>query len=225
MARRVYKRGRVVYWPDQLKVERPMLIRADAEPKDEIYRFIHAIVLVYLNKYRVFSYRAEDIDDLVVEAEAAAYSRLLYMVRNKLYDRRYSFYLNVRSAVWSSISRVVERFTRQQEQAALTQSSYCADGAGMLFDLCNKYESHKLPRLLTESDHNRKRQCFDWRTAKRHAQTRILRRIVNEEYAEYCELCGEIGREPELTLDEYLRKNFKPDEVKIYYKKTYSRKS
>ena len=66
MARRMAKWGKIVWWPDRVDIGyKAMLIRADASPREEIWRFIKTLVSIFLTKYRAWAYEREDMEELI----------------------------------------------------------------------------------------------------------------------------------------------------------------
>lgn len=193
------KHGRVVWWPDRVNIgHKAMLIRADASPRDEIWRFIKTIVSIFLTKYKAWSYEREDMEELEQMCYTAAYCRLLYIVRTGQYRKDLSFYLNVRSAVYSTcystynvwLRDIRARMDLVDGTAPLTSDDH---NLATLFDL---KASESVPRLRTDSEYNTSK-ITDWHNAIRKVdQQRILNESIVDDYSRYCEDCAELGIEP-----------------------------
>lgn len=198
MARRMAKWGKVVWWPDRVDIGyKAMLIRADASPRDEIWRFIKTLVSIFLTKYKAWAYARDDMEELEQMCYTSAYCRLLRIVRTGQYRRDLSFYLNVRSAVLGTCFNTYKVWLRDlQDRANLI------DGTAPLVDEDHNNATYfdlkaadKVPKLRTESEYRTK--ITDWRDAIRKcAQQRILNESIVDDYSRYCEDCEELGVEP-----------------------------
>jgi hypothetical protein len=195
------KHGRVVWWPDRVNIgHKAMLIRADASPREEIWRFIKTIVSIFLTKYKAWSETREDMEDLENMCYTAAYCRLLHNVRTGQYRRDLSFYLNVRSAVLGSCYNTYKVWLRDMREKynlfdgnALVSECQSDHSSMTFFDMV---ATEKAPRLRTNSEI----YCYkitDWHQAKTPAaRTRVLNEQAEDEYSRYCEDCAELGVEP-----------------------------
>ena len=198
MARRMAKWGKVVWWPDRVDIGyKAMLIRADASPRDEIWRFIKTLVSIFLTKYKAWAYDEQDMLELESMCYTAAYCRLLRIVRTGQYRKDLSFYLNVRSAVLGTCFNTYKVWLRDmQERANLI------DGTAPLVDedhnhatLFDLKASESVPKLRTDAEHKAKR--IDWREAKTPGgMLRSLHEQSEDDYTRYCEDCAELGVEP-----------------------------
>lgn len=199
MAHSMIKHGQLVWWPDRVNIgHKTMLIRADASPREEIWRFIKTIVSIYLTKYKAWAYNEQDMLELESMCYTAAYCRLLYIVRTGQYRRDLSFYLNVRSAVFSTcyatyniwLRDIRARMDLVDGTAPLTSEDH---NLATLFDL---KASESVPRLRTDSEYSTSK-ITDWREARRKCdQQRILNESIVDDYSRYCEDCAELGVAP-----------------------------
>lgn len=174
-----------------------MLIRADASPREEIWRFIKTLVSIFLTKYRAWAYEREDMEELESLCYTAAYCRLLYIVRTGQYRKDLSFYLNVRSAVFSTcyatyniwLRDIRARMNFVDGTEPLTSEDH---NLATLFDL---KAAESVPRLRTASEYSTK--ITDWHDARRKCdQQRILNESIVDDYSRYCEDCEELGVAP-----------------------------
>jgi len=198
MAHSMIWHGRVVWWPDRVNIgKKAMLIRADASPRDEIWRFIKTLVSIFLTKYKAWADEREDMEELEAMCYTAAYCRLLRIVRTGQYRKDLSFYLNCRSAVLGSCFNTYKVWLRDmQERANLV------DGTATLTDedhnnttYFDLKASDKVPKLRTDAEYKSKR--IDWRDAVRQGdKLRALHDQSEDDYTRYCEECAELGTTP-----------------------------
>ena len=199
MAHSMIKHGQIVWWPDRVNIgHKAMLIRADASPREEIWRFIKTLVSIFLTKYRAWAYEREDMEELEAMCYTAAYCRLLYIVRTGQYRRDLSWYLNVRSAVYSTcyatyniwLRDIRARMNFVDGTEPLTSEDH---NLVSLFDL---KASESVPKLRTDSEYSTSK-ITDWHEAIRKCdQQRILNESIVDDYSRYCEDCEELGVEP-----------------------------
>ena len=156
--------------------------------------------LVRLAMFKVYAYEYEDMADLEDMVQIATYNNLRRMVRDKEYDRRYSFYLNVRAACWSVCQHVVDKWMREIRQRYnlvdgnnVVNSDKSTHSHETLFDMVS---TESVPKLITASEF-RNYSLTDWRDAKTEAsRTNVLNRLAEESYEQYCEDCLEFGIKP-----------------------------
>lgn len=192
------KWGKIVWWPDRVDIGyKAMLIRADASPRDEIWRFIKTLVSIFLTKYKAWAYERDDMEELEEMCYTAAYCRLLRIVRTGQYRRDLSFYLNCRSAVLGTCFNTYKVWLRDmQERANLI------DGTAPLTDEDHNNATYfdlkaadKVPKLRTDAEY--KVKLTDWHKAIRKTdKQRILKETMSDDYSRYCEDCEELGVEP-----------------------------
>lgn len=203
-----------VYRPITVSVPKNMLIRADASPRDEIYRFIKTCVLVYLAKCGAWSYREEDIDELIANCLMHCYFLLVWRVKHGRYRKDLSFYLNVRSCAMSTVSSEyrswLPRIKDKLNNVNIEQRVVGSDERGVrLIDTLSakpawrtsaefKNKPKELPDVLTQRDAN------------------ILRRVIDNDYYSYLDDCEEFGIDV-LSIDEFIRNNYSDREYEIYH--------
>lgn len=224
------KWGKVVWWPDRVDIGyKTMLIRADASPRDEIWRFIKTLVSIFLTKYKAWSYDRDDMEELEQMCYTSAYCRLLRIVRTGQYRKDLSFYLNCRSAVLGTCFNTYKVWLRDmQERANLI------DGTAPLVDEDHNHATYfdlkaadKVPKLRTDAEY--KVKLTDWRKAIRKTdQQRILKETMTDDYSRYCEDCEELGVEPvdkiafvcnSYTGEEHELLKYEPPRSTVYQRK------
>lgn len=204
-----------VYRPINVSVPKPMLIRADASPRDEIYRFVRTCVLVYLARWQVWSYREEDIEELISNCLMHCYYLLMWRVRHGRYRKDLSFYLNVRSCAMSSVSSEIRswlpRIKDKLNNVNIEQRVVGSDERGIrLIDTLSarpawrtsaefKNKPRTLPDVLTQKDAS------------------MLRRVIDSDYYSYLDDCEEFQVENVLSIDEFIRNNYSDREYEIYH--------
>ena len=190
--------GRPCWRPTYYDVsKRSMLIRADADPKDEIRRFIVTCVSVWLTRYGAWSYDKEKLEELEQECYYRTYKLLCDKVRSNEYRRDLSFYLNVRSCAWSSVSHVYKDWVDEQ-RTAMEQVSIYDTIPGMAGDNAHTYIENVHKRLLPASVANQRlteeRSIDSYESPAAKAKSALAH--IEFEWLMYLEACDEHGVEP-----------------------------
>ena len=198
MARQVFIHGESQWWPDYYVVNKVKL-EPSLTPMQNCWRFIDMQVSVWLNKFKARSDSEDRMLDLEQSCRVAVYSELLRRVRKGQYDRKFSFWLNVRSCAWSCIGRVFRQWVaanklRINEVDGMSLiSDDPADHSSMTF--FDMVATESVPRLVTSSEF--KRQRIDWRDASTPGgKLRSLHDQSEDDYSRYCEDCAELGVQP-----------------------------
>lgn len=168
---------------------------------DNVWRLIYISCSVWLNKYRVFAYSKEEMEDIEHDAQVRAYSYLLDKVRSGSYRRDLSLYLNIRSACLCAVGIYIHsvhtnKFKAQRETISLAHVD-AENGEGWLSTLA----SESVPRMMTAWDaiqaskrRSQKALAEDCPVNVRRARdTRVEARRRDEAYNEYVEDCVELG--------------------------------
>ena len=169
---------------------------------DNVWRLIYISCSVWLNKYRVFAYSKEEMEDIEHDAQVRAYSYLLDKVRSGSYRRDLSLYLNIRSACLCAVGIYIHsvhtnKFKAQRETISLAHVD-AENGEGWLSTLA----SESVPRMMTAWDaiQASKRRTTQKALAedcpvnvRRARDTRVEARRRDEAYNEYVEDCVELG--------------------------------
>ena len=211
-----------VYRPITVTVPKNMLIRADASPRDEIYRYIKTCVLVYLAKWQVWSYREEDIDELIANCLMHCYFLLVWRVKHGRYRKDLSFYLNVRSCAMSTVASEVRswlpRIKDKLNLVNIEQRVVGSDERGVrLIDTLSARPAWKTSGETKEICNERRRK-LPYKVMQKNAQT--LRRYIDADYNAYLDDCDEFSVTHILTQDEYIKQNYTDEEYRIYYTDT-----
>jgi hypothetical protein len=166
---------------------------------DNCWRIIDMQVSVWLNKFKARSDTMDRMLDLEQSCRVAVYSELLRRVRKGQYDRKFSFWLNVRSCAWSCVGRVFRQWVNANKLRINE-----IDGDGLINDdpASHSHETffdmtptESVPRLITASEFRQKR--IDWRNAATPGgMMRSLHDQSEDDYSRYCEDCVELGIKP-----------------------------
>lgn len=211
-----------VYRPITVTVPRNMLIRADASPRDEIYRFIRTLVLVYLAKWKAWSYREEDMEELIANCLTHCYFLLVWRVKHGRYRKDLSFYLNVRSCAMSTVASEyrswLPKIKDKLNNVNIEQRVVGSDERGIrLIDTLSAKPAWKTSGETKEICNERRRK-LPYKVTQKNAQT--LRRYIDADYAAYIDDCEEFCISTRLTLDEYIKSNYSDEEYQIYMTNT-----
>ena len=199
MAHLAYKHGLEVWWPDYYKVD-DVKLNPKLTPMENCWRIIDLQVSVWLNKYKIFAYSEDRMIDLEQMCRVAVYQELVRYVVEKVYNKQYNFWCNVRSCAWSVIPRTIKKW-REQDIIHANE----LDGNELINDCPSDHSSmtffdmvatESVPRLVTASEF-RNYSLTDWRDAKTEAgRTNVLNRLAEDSYEQYCEECLEFGLQP-----------------------------
>lgn len=222
--------GAVVYRPDHTDVVGEMLIRTDIPLMDNVTLMIDAQVSIWLTKKRVFAPTLELMEDLEAELRYKTYRELVRRVRNGLYDRNYSLYMNIRSCCWSVSVRVVDAFFKRLRMLQNTVSfdaTVQASGNDATEGLYTVLASEKVAKPITGSDLERKaasntlkyrrkqgikpktRYKVDAESGVRKPYTMdTLPDYIEEAWMDHLESCADLGIESAYTKEEFVRKNY-----------------
>ena len=157
---------------------------------ENLWDCVHTNTIVYRNRAAAHSLRLtyNEWAEVIAEVDMAAVRSFMRMLEDQHYDRKYSFYLNVRSAVYSVFYRTVNAYLEKYIKPAM--SSY------------DRHDEEKRAYIL---DHARAlRYVSDESEAKNaRAALRVWMRTsdnmnhVNHErvmeFWDYCESCMENG--------------------------------
>ena len=207
-----------VFRPISVTVPKHMLIRADASPRDEIYRFVKTCVLVYLAKWQVWSYREEDIEELIANCLMHCYFLLVWRVRHGRYRKDLSFYLNVRSCAMSTVASEVRawlpKIKDKLNNVDIEQRVVGTEERGIrLIDTLSAR-----PAWRTSAEFKNKRKELPENLTQKDAC--ILRRVIDSDYYSYLDDCDEFGIGNVLSEDEFIRNNYSDREYVIYHTHT-----
>ena len=199
MARLIFKEGKSVWWPDYYKVSEDVKLDPKLSPMQNCWKIIDLQVSIWLNRFKAHSETEDRMIDLEQSCRVAVYSELLRRVRKKQYDRKFSFWLNVRSCAWSCVGRVFKQWAdanklrlNEIDGNALINDDPASHSHETFFDMIS---SESVPRLRTDSEYSTK--ITDWHEAIRKCdQQRILNESIVDDYSRYCEDCEELGVEP-----------------------------
>ena len=200
MARLIFNEGRSVWWPDYYEITDKVLLDPSLSPMENCWRIIDLQVSIWLNCFKAHSETEDRMVDLEQSCRVAVYSELLRRVRLGPYDRKFSFWLNVRSCAWSCVGRVFKQWVNanklrlnEDDGNALINDDPSSHSHETFFDMV---ATESVPRLRTNSE----LYCYkitDWHDAKtQYSKTRVLNEQVDDEYSRYCEDCEELGVTP-----------------------------
>ena len=209
----------VVWRPDTCTVPKHMLIDPQAKPMDEVWRFVKTCCQVFMAKWRVWSYRKEDIDELEQNIYMHCYFLLVWRVRNGRYNRQYSFYHNVRSCAMSTVASEVRAWLPKIKDKLNNVDIECrvvgSEGSGVrLIDTLSAKPAWKTPGEAKDRRHS----CLPDKVTQREAKT--LRRYIDADYNAYLDDCEEFGISSRLSLQEYIQSNYTDEEYRIYVTNT-----
>lgn len=223
MAHKMMKNGYLVWWPDQVNIgHKKMLIDPNAAPLDEVWRFLHTIVSIFLTGYKAWAKTKDDMEELEQMCYAAAYYRLRMIVLRGLYRRDLSFYLNCRSAVLATCFNTYNVWLRDMRRK---NDLVCGDDPVLDDEHCmttyfDMRSAEEVPKLITDSEYRGKDKITDWREAQTPAaKTRIANETAEDEYSRYCENCLEMGVEP-IDKIAFITQNFDEESQEVMKRET-----
>lgn len=198
MARQVFIHGEPQWWPDYYVVNKVKL-EPSLTPMQNCWKVIDLQVSIWLNRFKAHSETEDRMLDLEQSCRVAVYSELLRRVRKGQYDRKYSFWLNIRSCAWSCVGRVFRQWVNanklrinEVDGTALISDDSADHSSVTFFDMV---ATESVPRLITSSEFRQKR--IDWRdAAKLGGKLRSLHDQSEDDYSRYCEDCAELGIQP-----------------------------
>jgi hypothetical protein len=221
-----YKRtihGQTVYWPERCNIgNRKVLLDPKQTPMENCWRVIKIVTLVRLTMFKIFSYDYGDMADLETMVQIATYNRLRDMVKNGEYERRYSFYLNCRAACWSIAQHVLDKWLAdiKQRYNNLDGNGYIGDSENSSLTLFDSLASHKVTRLMTDSDYSARFEKRSWHEFERQGdRTRVLREETRKAYDQYCEDCLLYGVKEVLSYDDFIKRNYSESELDLICKR------
>lgn len=172
-------------------------------------------------KWNIWSYRREDIDELEQNIYCHCYFLLVWRIRNGRYNRKYSFYLNVRSCAMSTVASEVRSWIpkiKNKLNLVNIEKSVVGTESLRLIDTLSAKPTWKTAGETKEICNERHRREIPEKVTQRNAQT--LRRYIDADYASYLDDCEEFGIVDKLTLDEYIKSNYTDEEYQIYMTNT-----
>ena len=221
--------GRTVFWPERCDVgKKEILLDPKLSNMENVWRMVRIASLIRLTMFKLWAYDYNDMADLEQMVMLATYNKLLRMVRDKEYNRNFSFYNNVRGACWSVCQHVVDAWMDQ-----IRQRYNNLDGNGSVIEsehgsltLFDTIAAHRVPRLMTESDYYcnyLKRRWYEYdRPCDR---TKALRAESYSSYDEYCEDCLLFNVSDVLSYDDFVKQNYTKEEQRIIAKPIYGVKA
>lgn len=139
-------------------------------------------------------------------------------VVERKYSREHSFWLNVRSCAWSVIHKRIELWIDAQKQR---ENIVCADnliqvGSDDDADMTYYDIFSTGCKFITEAESN---EDDDWRRrTQRCYKTRVVRRVLNDEYQQYIDACEEFGITDRMAKTDWILKNYEgTEELALYY--------
>ena len=138
--------------------------------------------------------------DLEQMCRVAVYQELVRYVVEKVYNKRYNFWCNVRSCAWSVIPRTIRKWRNQDiihtneiDGNAIVNDDPASHSHETFFDMT---PTESVSKLRTDSEYSTSK-ITDWHEAIRKCdQQRILNESIVDDYSRYCEDCEELGVEP-----------------------------
>lgn len=221
-----YKRtihGQTVYWPERCNIGKTkLLLDPKLTPMENVWRMVRIASLIRLTMFRLWAYDYQDMSELEIMVQMATYNKLLRMVRDKEYSREHSFYLNVRAACWSVAQHVVDAWMQ-----GIRDRYNVLDGNGPIgasehgsLTLFDSLASHKVTRLMTDSDYSERFEKRRWHEFDRQGdRTRVLREETRKAYDQYCEDCLLYGVDEVLSYDDFIRRNYSDSELDLICKR------
>lgn len=213
MARLSVKDGKAVWRTDNMDVPKPMLIDPNKSPKEEIWRYCYICSHVWLNKYKVWSEAKEPIEQLEQDCLMATYLELRRRVRLGKYNRKYTFYLNVRSCAFSKVGQIVAAWIEEQRQI----NDLVDVDANIGYDDYNKpialvERLDHAPTWLTDYDTNKQFQTRDWQEyCLPYQRCKALERELNDAYEAYMTDCSDFGITGIVPREAWLRRHFQTE--------------
>ena len=170
---------------------------------------------MWLAKWNVWSYRQEDVDELEQNIYMHCYFLLVWRVRHGRYNRKFSFYHNVRSCAMSTVSSEIRswlpRIKDKLNNVDIEQRVVGSDERGIrLIDTLSAK-----PALRTSAEFKKKPQELPDVLTQKDAS--MLRRVIDNDYYSYLDDCEEFGVENVLNIDEFIRNNYSDEAYEIYH--------
>ena len=190
---------------------------------ENAWRVVDICASVWLNRFKVWSAEREDMEDLEQMARFMTMQELVRRVRKKKYNRKYSFYLNVRSCAYSvMLHRVIDPWVAHinERDSMLDGNSPVSlqkcDENFTMYDVASMQRQH---RWFTDAE--RRYQRIDWRDAERPGdKIRLLEQQINEDYDQHCDDCVEFGLEP-FDKASFIDENYTAEEKALFDSKLY----
>lgn len=212
--------GEVVWWPERYNLgKKRLLLSADKTPMQNCWDIIKAVSLIFLAKKKLYARSYEDMFELESLVMFATFNKLKEMVRTGIYDRRCSFYLNVRSACLSVCQHMVDAWVSRVKESYKMVDGYGVisdkDNASLtLFDTLSDCNS---TRLMTSSDYySRHTKPVHWSSYARPSnRSAALRKETRRAYDDYCQECLLYNIDSVISYNEFVRKNYSDEEQAI----------
>lgn len=212
----MYYKVKGIWVPDMVTASRENTRLVDCPNLlDNVWRLIKISCSVWLNKYRVFAFSKEEMEDIEQDAHVRAYVYLLEKVRSGSYRKDLSLYLNIRSCCQCAVGMYIHsvhtnKFKAKRETISLAHVD-AENGDGWLSTLA----SESVPRMMTawdaiQASKNRTRKAIadDCPVNVRRARdTRLEARRRDDAYNEYVEDCVELGIDY-ISRDEFEKSNY-----------------
>lgn len=217
MSHQSFYNNSVVWRPDTTTVPKHMLIDPNAAPMDEVWRFVKTCCQVFMAKWCIWSYRQEDIDELEQNIYCHCFFLLVWRIRNKRYNRKYSFYLNVRSCAMSTVASEVRSWIPKiKNKLNLVNIEKTVSGSDelRLIDTLSAKPTWKTAGEMKEIHNSKRYKGLPDKVTQKNAQT--LRRYIDADYNAYLDDCEEFAVMHRLTQDEYIKQNYTDEEYQIY---------
>lgn len=214
------KKGEALVWfPEYYKIRGPVLLDPELTPMQNAWRVVDICASVWLNAFHVWSETKEDLEDLEQTARLVVMNELRRRVKKGLYDRKYSFYMNVRSCAMSKMQHgVIEPWLKHiRERDNLLDGNAPANKTicDEMFTRFDVLSTKPIHRWITDAEHRYKTR--DWWTYVREGdQVRSLQNQVDNEYDDYCSDCLEFGVTP-IAKDDFTKSNYTEDELKLLF--------
>ena len=211
-----YYKVKDIWVPDMVTANRETTRLVDCPNLlENCWRLIYISCSVWLNKYRVFAYSKEEMEDIEHDAQIRAYVYLLEKVRSGSYRRDLSLYLNIRSCCQCAVGMYVhtchtEKFKANRNTISLAHVD-AENGEGWLSTLA----SESVPRMMTawdaiQASKNRTRKPISDDcpiNVRKASSTRVEARRRDEAYNEYVEDCVELGIDY-ISRDDFEQSNY-----------------
>lgn len=214
------KKGEALVWfPEYYKIRGPVLLDPDLSPMENAWRVVDICASVWLNAFHAWAENKDDMDDLEQTARLVVMNELRRRVKKGLYDRNFSFYMNVRSCAMSKMQHaIIEPWlkhirTRDNllDGNAPANHSTC-DEMFTRFDVLSTKPMH---RWITDAE--RRYKTRDWQDYEREGdRVRVLQKQIDGEYDDYCSDCLEFGVDP-IAKDDFTKSNYTEDELKLLF--------
>ena len=217
MAHLVHIHGVELWRPDYYKVDNVQLDPA-LTPMENCWRIIDMQVSVWLNKYKMFAYSEDRMVDLEQMCRVAVYQELVRYVVEKVYNKRYNFWCNVRSCAWSVIPRTIKKWreqdiihTNELDGNAVVNDDPASHSHETFFDMI---PTESVPKLVTDGEKTYYR-ILDWKEGSTQAaRTSLLNKHCATDYDKYLEECEELGVEP-VDKVTFVCRSYTPEEQKL----------